>query len=87
MEQAMVSFRMDQDLKRRMEDTCKRMGLTLTGAFTMFAAAVIRSQSIPFKIEADPFYSEENLLELEKRIEAIKSGKATLVKHDLIEVQ
>lgn len=87
MAQAMVSFRMDADLKRGMEDTCRRMGLTMTGAFTMFAAMVNRTQSIPFKVEADPFYSEENMNELRRRIADIRSGKAKMVEHELIEVE
>lgn len=87
MAQAMVSFRMDADLKRGMEDTCRRMGLTMTSAFTMFAAMVNRTQSIPFKVEADPFYSEENMNELRRRIADIKSGKAKMVEHELIEVE
>lgn len=87
MAQAMVSFRMDADLKKGMEDTCRRMGLTMTSAFTMFAAMVNRTQSIPFKVEADPFYSEENMNELRRRIADIRSGKAKMVQHELIEVE
>lgn len=87
MAQAMVSFRMDADLKKGMEDTCRRMGLTMTSAFTMFAAMVNRTQSIPFKVEADPFYSEENMNELRRRIADIRSGKAKMVEHELIEVE
>lgn len=87
MAQAMVSFRMDADLKRGMEDTCRRMGLTMTTAFTMFAAMVNRTQSIPFKVEADPFYSDENMNELRRRIADIRSGKAKMVEHELIEVE
>ena len=86
MAQAMVNFRMDSDLKTRMEQTCKKMGLTMTSAFTMFAAKVTMEQRIPFEIVADPFYSEENISLLEKRVADIKSGKTTLKEHDLIEV-
>ena len=50
MAQTMINFRMDEDLKRRMEQTCKKMGLTMTAAFTMFAAKVTRDQRIPFEI-------------------------------------
>ncbi len=87
MAQAMVNFRMDEDLKKNMEQTCKRMGLTMTSAFTMFATKVTREQRIPFEIVGDPFYSEENISELERRIANIKSGKSTLKEHDLIEVE
>ena len=86
MAQAMVNFRMDEDLKQNMESTCKSMGLTMTAAFTMFAAAVTREQRIPFDVVADPFYSEENMMVIKKRVSDIKSGKTTLKEHDIIEV-
>lgn len=90
MAQAMVSFRMDEGLKARMEDTCRRMGLTMTAAFTMFATKVSNEQRIPFEItaddEPDPFYSEENMARLKKAIDDVKAGRATLKEHELIEV-
>ena len=61
MAQAMVNFRMDEELKKNMEQTCKEMGITMTAAFTMFATKVSREKRIPFEITADPFYSESNI--------------------------
>ena len=87
MAQAMINFRVDEKLKKEMDKTCKSMGLTMTAAFTMFATKVIKEQRIPFEITSDPFYSKENIAELERRISEIESGKATLEKHDLIEVE
>ena len=86
MAQAMVNFRMDEDLKKSMEKTCKEMGLSMTAAFTMFATKVSREKRIPFEINADPFYSEKNMKYLEKVISDIESGKSKLSEHDLIEV-
>ena len=40
MAQTMVNFRMDEDLKKGMEQACKEMGLSMTTAFTMFATKV-----------------------------------------------
>ena len=34
MAQTMVNFRMDEDLKKGMEQACKEMGLSMTTAFT-----------------------------------------------------
>ncbi len=87
MAQAMVNFRMDEELKRKMEQTCKDMGLTMTSAFTMFATKVTREQRIPFEIVADPFYSRENIEELERRIADVESGKSVLKEHELIEAE
>ena len=62
------------------------MGLTMSAAITMFLVKVGRERRIPFEITADPFYSAENIAELERRIESIKNGTSTLKEHDLIEV-
>ena len=33
MAQAMINFRMDEELKKNMEETCKDLGLSMTAAF------------------------------------------------------
>ncbi|MGN0164081.1 MAG: type II toxin-antitoxin system RelB/DinJ family antitoxin [Candidatus Ornithomonoglobus sp.] len=85
MAQAMVNFRMDEDLKKNMERVCKDMGMTMTTAFTIFATKVSREKKIPFEINADPFYSESNMKYLEKIISDIETGKSKLVEHNLVE--
>lgn len=79
MAQAMVNFRMDADLKRNMEDTCKRMGLSLTSAFVMFATKVTSEQRIPFEVTAaDPFYSEANIKRLRKSMQQMEATGGTV---------
>ena len=85
MAQAIVKFRMDEELKKNMEQTCKEMGITMTAAFTMFATKVSREKRIPFEITADPFYSESNIRYLNSVISDIESGKSKLQEHDLTE--
>ena len=85
MAQTMVNFRMDEDLKKDMDETCKAMGMTATTAYTIFAKKVTQEKRIPFEIVADPFYSARNMERLAKAIEDVKSGKATLKEHELIE--
>ncbi len=84
MAQTMVNFRMDEELKKSMEQTCAEMGLSMTAAFTIFAKKVSREKRIPFEISADPFYSEKNMAHLRRGVEALNSGKG--VEHDIIEV-
>ena len=86
MAQAMVNFRMDEELKRGMEQVCKEMGLSMTTAFTIFATKVTSERRIPFEVAADPdpFYSEVNMNRLRKAIADVESGKAKLAEHDLI---
>lgn len=83
MAQTMVNFRMDEDLKKSMEQACSDMGLTLTAAFTIFAKKVAREKRIPFEVSADPFYSESNMAHLRRGVEALNAGKG--VEHDIIE--
>ena len=85
MTQAMVNFRMDADLKKAMEATCKEMGLTASAAYTLFAKKVTREQRIPFEIVADPFYSAQNMERLNKAVGDIKAGR-NVSEHELIEV-
>ena len=85
MAQTMVNFRMDSELKQQMEETCRQMGMSMTTAFTIFAAKVTREHRIPFEITADPFYSESNIRYLTRVTSEIDSGKAKPVEHALLE--
>lgn len=87
MAQAMVNFRMDEELKKDMERICREMGLNMTAAFTIFANKVTKERRIPFEIAADPdpFYSEANINRLRKAAADVKAGKAKFTEHELIE--
>lgn len=85
MAQAMINFRMDEELKKNMEETCKDLGLSMTTAFTIFAKKMTREKRIPFEVSIDPFYSESNMAHLDKVIGDIESGKAVLMEHELVE--
>ena len=87
MAQTVVTFRIEEELKKGMEDVCKEMGLDLTTAFTIFAAKVNNEKRIPFDVAIDPFYSEANMARLRKSIADVESGKAKLTVHELIEVE
>ena len=88
MAQAMVNFRMDEDLKKGMEQACREMGLSMTSAFIIFATKVSRERRIPFEVAADPdpFYSEANMTRLRKAVADAKVGK-NMTEHELIEVE
>ncbi len=85
MAQALVNFRMDEELKKDMEDTCRDLGMNMTTAFTIFAKKMTREKRIPFEVSIDPFYSDGNMDHLREIIKEIESGDAILQKHDLIE--
>ena len=85
MAQTLVNIRMDEDLKKSMEQTCQELGMNMTTAFTIFAKKVTKERRIPFEVSADPFYSESNIKHLESIVANIETGRATLVEHDLLE--
>ena len=85
MSQALVNFRMDEDLKASMEQTCRELGMNMTTAFTIFAKKMTREKRIPFDVSVDPFYSDANMNYLKKVISEIDSSKSKLQEHELIE--
>jgi len=74
MTQTMVNFRMDADLKSKMETLCKELGLTMTVAFTIFAKKMTRENRIPFDVSYDPFYSESNQHHIQLAKEEVQTG-------------
>ena len=82
---AQISLRVDDDIKRSAERTLNDIGLSMSTAINIFLKAVVRENRIPFALSADPFYSNENMTELERRVEAVRSGKSILKEHELIE--
>ena len=79
-----ITMRVDEDLKRQAEALCEEMGLTLSTAYTMLLKAIVRTRSIPFRVEAavDPFYSESNQAYLRESIRELEAGHG--MEHGLI---
>ena len=69
-----------------MEEICKDIGISIGTAFNIFAKKFTRERRIPFELDSDPFYSKENMEELERRINDIRTGKSVMKEHELIEV-
>ena len=82
-----VTFCIDEQLKNNVEDICYRMGMDLATLLTICCRKVEQERRIPFDVTAapDPFYSESNMRELKRRLDAIKDGTAVLGEHELIE--
>ena len=85
MAQTLINFRIDEDLKKEMEKICNELGITMSTAFNIFARKMTREKRIPFEVSIDPFYSESNIKYLEEVVEDVKTGKAKLEEHELIE--
>lgn len=80
-----VNFKLDADVKKRMERACADMGISMSTAFTIFAKKVGNERRIPFEISADPFYSESNMRYLEQKMADYKAGRLQFAEHELIE--
>ena len=83
---AQINLRVDDDTKRNAEKTLDEIGLSMSTAINIFLKTVARENRIPFELSADPFYSRENISELNRRVTKVKTEKDTLKEHELIEV-
>lgn len=85
MSQATITARLDENDKARFDAFCSNVGLTTSGAINLFVKAVLRENRIPFEIEQDPFYSQQNIEYLKKSLMELREGKGK--PHELIEVE
>ena len=79
-----ISLRVDEEVKRNAEKTFNDIGLSMSTAINIFLKKVARENRIPFELSADPFYSRENMAELERRNNSVRSCESTLKEHELI---
>ena len=85
MAQTLINIRIDEELKKSMEEVCQELGINMTTAFTMFAKKMSREKRIPFEVSVDPFFSDSNIRYLKTIIDDIESGRAVLKEHDITE--
>ena len=85
MAQTLVNVRMDEEVKRSMEETCKELGITMSTAFNIFARKMSREKRIPFEVSIDPFYSKNNIKAIKESIKQLEEGK--VVKKSLKELE
>ena len=81
---AQVNFRVDDTIKAKAESACMAMGLTMSAAVNIFLTKVANERRIPFEVSADPFYGDEHIAMLERRIADMKAGR-NMQAHELIE--
>lgn len=85
MAQTLVNVRMDEELKREFDTVCNELGMNMTTAIMIFAKKVTREKRIPFDVAIDPFYSESNLIALQKSMEQLANGKVIVKNLDELE--
>ena len=81
---AQISLRIEDDVKKKAEQACADIGMSLSTAINIYLKKLGRERRIPFEVSVDPFYSESNMAHLRRGVEALNDGKG--VEHDIIEV-
>ena len=78
MSQTLVNIRMDEKVKKNMENLCNELGITISAAFNIFARKMIREHGIPFDVTVDPFYSESNMQAIDESVRELEEGKTVI---------
>jgi len=81
--QTTLNIRIDEKLKRDLEEFCSNVGMNISVAVNMFAKTVVREQRLPFNVALDPFYSEANQERLRRSIAQMEATGGTI--HELPE--
>lgn len=76
-----ITIRLDSDTKTKFDQFCDSVGIATSTAINMFIKATLREGEIPFKIKADPFYSEANQALLKKNAKEMEETGGTI--HDI----
>jgi len=84
-----VSIRMDEELKKQVDELLEDFGMNMTTAMLVFAKAIVRERKIPFEIYSsnDSFYNPYNQKVLTERIKAMNNGTANYVTKTIEELE
>ena len=83
---AQISFRVDDEIKKKAERTFDDIGISMSAAINIYLKTVVRENRIPFELSDDPFYSDENMSRLRESIRQVRDGEKKLTEHEIIEV-
>lgn len=74
---AQLNIRIDDGLKEQGEKLFSSLGLSFSGAVSVFVSQSVREGGLPFSVttHTDPFYSNSNMAALRQAIQEIKEGK------------
>ena len=77
---ATINIRVDEKLKKESERIFDELGISMTGAMTIFLKAVVRTNSIPFTLEIP----NKETIKAFKEVDDISSGKAKAKKYSSV---
>lgn len=69
---AMISVRIDDNLKKETEEVCSELGLNMTTAVTIFLKKLCREQRIPFEVS---MYNEKTMQAIENALHGVNLSK------------
>lgn len=78
-----ILARVNSEDKALFDAFCASVGLSASSVINMFIKTVIREGEIPFKIKADPFFSEANQALLRKNAKEMDESGGTIHELDL----
>lgn len=82
---AQICLRVEDNIKKSAEAIYKEMGLSISSAVNIFLAKLVSERAIPFEVSApDPFYKDENIAYLEKKMKDFKEGKLNFKEQELL---
>lgn len=72
-----VSLRLDDNMKKELDEMCDSMGMNITTFFMIYAKKALRDRKIPFELSApvDPFYSDSNMAQIRRAEKQVAEGK------------
>ncbi len=70
-----IQIRIEDGLKEQAGAVAREMGIDLSAAIRLFLTQMVRENGLPFRPNADPFFSRENKKVLKNSIEQIERGE------------
>ena len=81
---ANIQVRVDDNLRAQAQAVAISMGLDLASTVRLFLTQMVRENGLPFRPQAEPFYSAKNQAHLAGVIKDLNEGK-NCAAHDLVE--
>ena len=75
---AQISLRIEDEVKKKAEEACADIELSLSSAINIYLKKLGREKRIPFEVSVDPFYSEENMSRLRKSVAQMEATGGTV---------
>lgn len=75
---AQISLRIEDDVKRKAEQVCAEIGMSLSTAINIYLKKLGKEKRIPFEVAVDPFYTEENMFRLRRSVAQMEATGGTI---------